>query len=102
MQFPCHSPRPTSCARVVSTILPMNPSSAPNDGDAAPRGLARLWQPRRGLFWLTVASNLLAAFWGWLLRSDQLSPVGLAVVGVLALSNTLLGMWLLWRLLRGG
>lgn len=67
----------------------------------APKGLARLWQPRRAVFWLMVAANLLSMFWGWLLRSDMLNAVGMAVVGVLALSNTLAGMWLAWRLLRG-
>lgn len=66
-----------------------------------PKGLARLWQPRRAVFWLMVAVNLLSMFWGWLLRSGMLNAMGMAVVGVLALSNTLAGMWLAWRLLRG-
>ena len=67
----------------------------------AQKGLARLWQPSRTLFWLMVAVNLLSTLWGWLLRSDTLNTLGVAVVGVLALSNALAGMWLAWRLLRG-
>ena len=65
------------------------------------KGLARLWQPRRGVFWLMVGFNLLSSFMGGVLRSDMLSPVGMAVVGVFALTNALAGMWLAWRLLRG-
>lgn len=64
-------------------------------------GLKRLWQPRRALFWLMVAANVLSSFWGWLLRTDTLSTVGMTVVGVFALTNGLAGMWLAWRLLRG-
>jgi len=67
----------------------------------APKGLARLWQPRRAVFWLMVAVNLLSTFWGWLLRSDMLNGLGMWVVGVLALGNTVVGMWLAWRLVRG-
>ncbi len=65
------------------------------------RGFVRLWQPRRGLFWLMVAFNLLSSFMGGVLRSDMLSPLGMAVVGVFASGNALAGTWLAWRLWRG-
>ena len=71
-------------------------------GDGAPpRGLRRLWQPRRGVFWLMVGFNLLSSAMGAVLRSDVLSGLGLALVGGLALANALAGMWIAWRLLRG-
>jgi hypothetical protein len=53
------------------------------------------------VFWLMVGFNLLSSFMGGVLRSDMLSPVGMAVVAVFALTNALAGMWLAWRLLRG-
>lgn len=48
-----------------------------------------------------VAVNLLSTFWGWLLRSHMLNELGMAVVAVLALGNTLAGVWMAWRLVRG-
>lgn len=48
-----------------------------------------------------VTANVLSSFWGWLLRSDTLSAVGMTLVGLMALSNVLAGMWMAWRLLRG-
>lgn len=93
-----HAMLPSPNAQAASMTHPPRPSSAEA---GAPRGLGRLWQPRRGLFWLMVLANLLSSFWGWLLRSDTLSPLGLAVVAVLALGNVVAGMWLAWRLLRG-
>lgn len=68
---------------------------------APKRGLLRLWQPRRGVFWLMVGFNLLSTFMSGVLRSELLSPLGMAVVGVFALGNAVAGMWLAWRLLRG-
>ena len=88
---------PTAGANIARMRTPSHdtPAQAPR------RGLARLWQPRRALFWLMVAANLLSSFWGWLLRTDTLAPAGMAVVGVFALANAGAGMWLAWRLLRG-
>lgn len=82
-------------------MAPMQHRSQSIHSPGAQKGLARLWQPRRTLFWLMVAVNLLSTLWGWLLRSDTLNTLGMAVVGVLALSNALAGMWLAWRMLRG-
>lgn len=61
----------------------------------------RLWQPRRGVFWLMLAFNLLSSVLAWVLRSTPLNTLGLVVVGLLALANALAGLWLTARLWRG-
>lgn len=48
-----------------------------------------------------LAFNALSSVMGVVLRSDVLSPTGMAVVGVLALGNALAGMWLMVRMLKG-
>lgn len=60
----------------------------------------RLWQPRRGLFWLMLGFNALSSFMvGFIHLTDP--PMGLRlIVGLLALTNTLIGWWLLARLWR--
>lgn len=90
-----------SIAMPGANIASMQEPSHDTHAQPPKRGLARLWQPRRGLFWLMVAANVLSSFWGWLLRTDTLSPLGMTVVGVFALTNAVAGMWLAWRLLRG-
>ena len=65
--------------------------------------LWRLWQPRSGLFWLVLLANALSALLVSYLQIGQ--PEGALRWGVslLALSDTLLGWWLLRRLwLEGG
>ena len=71
-----------------------------NKSDIQP-GWRRLWQPRRGVFWMMVAFNVISSVLGGVLRSDVLSPVGMALVGGLALMNALAGMWLMVRMLKG-
>ena len=66
-----------------------------------PAGWRRLWQPRRGVFWLMLGFNLLSSLMAGVLRSEVLSPTGTALVGLLALTNALAGMWLAVRLLKG-
>lgn len=61
----------------------------------------RLWQPRRGVFWLMLAFNLLSSLMAWVLRSFPLTTVGLLLVGLLALANAGAGLWLAARLWRG-
>ena len=75
--------------------------STPTPTTPIPRGWRRLWQPRRAVFWLMLAFNALSSVMGGVLRSDLLSPAGMAVVGVLALGNALAGMWLMLRMLKG-
>ena len=86
------------------------------DGVAAPRSqwamalkpllsvrtLHRLWQPRRGLFWLMLAFNLLSSGLAWWLHLAQPEGALRVLITVLALSNTLMGWWLLYLLWREG
>lgn len=83
-------------------------------GDAAKCGMAStpqpsfrqkflsLWQPRRGLFWLMLAFNLLSSGMGWTLHLLQPTGVLLVVLTLMALGNTLIGWWLLSILWRDG
>ena len=50
---------------------------------------------------MMVAFNVISSVLGGVLRSDVLSPVGMALVGGLALMNALAGMWLMVRMLKG-
>ena len=66
------------------------------------RSLSRLWQPRRGLFWLMLAFNAMGSVLGWALH--LLQPTGglLVLMTVLALGNAGMGWWLLAVLWREG
>ncbi len=64
------------------------------------RLLQRLWQPRRPLFWLWLAFNLLSAAFGWALRLPGLSEPALALFTALALANVAAALAVLWALLR--
>jgi len=60
----------------------------------------RVWQPQRGLFWLMLAFNALSSALAWALH--LLQPTGglLVLLTLLALSNAVMGWWLLsilWR-----
>jgi hypothetical protein len=60
----------------------------------------RLFQPRKPLFWVAVAFNLLSAVMVLALHSGVLSPVAQWVTALLALANNVLGGWAVWRLWR--
>lgn len=60
----------------------------------------RLYQPRKPLFWVAVAFNLLSAVMVLALQSGVLSPLLQWVTALLALSNNVLGGWAVWRLWR--
>lgn len=60
--------------------------------------LQRLWQPRKPLFWLVVAFNVLSSVMAWGLHLAQPQGVWLLLLTLLALANTGMGAWLLWRL----
>lgn len=62
--------------------------------------LSRLYQPRNPAFWFMVLFNVLSSVFAWVLRSFPLNTIGMAVVGMLALSNALFGLWLAWRLMN--
>ena len=60
----------------------------------------RLWQPRKPLFWLVVAFNLLSSLCAWALRTLPLTPGAALLVGTVALLNVGGGLWAAWRLVR--
>jgi len=62
--------------------------------------LSRLWQPRNPAFWLMVALNLLSTVLAWITRSFELAPVAALMVAGFAVANALLGLRLMWLLLR--
>ena len=62
------------------------------------RTLRRLWQPRRGLFWLMLAFNLLSSGLAWWIHLARPDGVLLASLTLLALANTAMGWWLVYLL----
>lgn len=63
--------------------------------------LARLWQPRRGLFWVMLAFNALSSLGAWALRALPLQGAVFTAVAVISLLNCAGGLWAAWRLLVG-
>ena len=62
----------------------------------------RIWQPRKGLFWLMLGFNALSSAIVTFIHLHD-PPDGLRLVlGLLALTNTFIGWWLLARLWREG
>ena len=47
-----------------------------------------------------VALNALSYALAWIVQNRALNALGMALVAVFALANALLGMWLMWRLLK--
>ena len=62
--------------------------------------LARLWQPRNPAFWLMITLNLLSTALAWITRNYTLAPLPALVVTVFAVGNALLGIYLMWVLVR--
>lgn len=62
--------------------------------------LARLWQPRNPAFWLMIVLNLLSTLLAWVTRTYALAPVAMLVVTGFAIGNALLGLRLIWVLMR--
>jgi hypothetical protein len=62
--------------------------------------LARLWQPRNPAFWLMIVLNLLSTALAWVARSYALTPLAALLVAGFALANALLGLRLMWLLVR--
>jgi hypothetical protein len=62
----------------------------------------RLWQPRKGLFWLALGFNALSSFMvGFIHVTDPPDGIRL-VVSLFALTNSVIGWWLTVRLWREG
>lgn len=62
--------------------------------------LSRLFQPNDRRFWMMIVLNLLSAVLAWVLRTYQLVPLASLVVGLFALGNAVLGMFIAWDLVR--
>ena len=62
--------------------------------------LSRFYQPRHPFFWLMLALNGLSYALVWIVQNRALNALGMWLVGGLALVNAVLGMWLLWRLIK--
>ncbi len=62
--------------------------------------LARLWQPRNPAFWLMIAVNLLSTALAWIARNYALAPAAALVVAGFAVANALIGLRLMWLLMR--
>ena len=62
--------------------------------------LSRLFRPKDRRFWLMLLLNLLSAILAWVLRTYPLVPLASVVVGVFALGNAALGMFIMFDLMR--
>lgn len=62
--------------------------------------LRRLYQPRNPLFWLMVLLNLLSTGLAWVSRSYDLTPLAAAIVASMGIGNALLGLRLMFLLMR--
>ncbi len=60
----------------------------------------RLWQPRRGLFWMMLAFNALSSLCSWALRALPLNTAGLLLISGVALLNVGFGLVAAWQLMR--
>ena len=60
----------------------------------------RLWQPRRGLFWMMLGFNVLSSVCTWAMRALPLNMVGLLLLGFVALMNVGFGLLAAWQLMR--
>lgn len=62
--------------------------------------MTRLWQPRNPLFWLVVVLNALSTLLAWVVRTYPLAPALSVAVAVFAVGNAVLGLRLMWGLVR--
>ena len=62
--------------------------------------IRRLWQPRRGLFWLVVALQLLSSSIVLFIQIAHPPDALRLVLGLMALTDSLLAWWLTVRLWR--
>ena len=62
--------------------------------------LTRLWQPRNPAFWLMIALNLLSTLLAWVARTYELVPAVALMVAGFAVANALIGLRLMWLLMR--
>jgi hypothetical protein len=63
--------------------------------------LRRLWQPRKGLFWMMLGFNVMSSVCSWAMRALPLNTFGLLLIGAIALLNVAFGLLAAWKLMRG-
>ena len=85
--------RPAPCAAFPPPGKPCGPF------DDKKMQLSRLIQPRNPLFWLLLMLNLLSAVISHLLHTRDLPVLLRGGLGMFALANLLIGLWIGWRLL---
>jgi len=62
--------------------------------------IKRLWQPRRGLFWMMVMFNVLSSVCTYAMRAYPLNRVGMLLLAFVALLNVAFGLLAAWQLMR--
>ena len=62
--------------------------------------LSRLYRPQDRRFWLMIVLNLLSTVLAWIARRFDLAPVAALMVAAFAIGNALLGVYLMWLLMR--
>jgi 4-hydroxybenzoate polyprenyltransferase len=62
--------------------------------------IARLWQPRRALFWQMLFFNAMSSVCAWAMRAFPLNTVGLLLLAFIALLNVAFGLAAAWLLVR--
>ena len=66
------------------------------------KSVSRMWQPRRGLFWLMLAFNVMSSVLVWYVQLAQPVDALRWLLSLLALANACIGWWLAVRLWREG
>jgi len=62
--------------------------------------IKRLWQPRRGLFWMMLMFNVLSSVCTYVMRAHPLNTVGMLLLAFIALLNVGFGLVAAWALMR--
>lgn len=60
---------------------------------------SRLYQPRNPQFWILVILNVLSSAISWILRTHDLPPLIMLVLGGFAIANVLIGIRIALRLM---
>src|SRR5690606_33581924 len=84
-----HPHRPLNPSPLAPKPLPPCATQTP------PMKLSRLYRPHDRRFWLMIVLNVLSAILAWVLRTYPLVPLASVVVGVFALGNAALGMFIM-------
>lgn len=64
--------------------------------------LSRIVQPRNPLFWLMIVLQVLSSIFMTLLTTADPLPALAWVLRIMVLVNAVIGLLILWKLMRGG